>query len=199
MWHPLTLLLCWVGFALWLQSISALILLGPVTLLSLVLAGMFAARRTRTLLWRARWLFLSLAILFLFFTPGEYVPVLPSWLGLTHEGVLRAADQLGRLLALLASLALLHQQVGTQGLLAGLHALLRPFAWRDATVVRLMLVLELVEQQRAVPWREWLTPSTRDQDLPLREFSLSRYRMHGRDYLLIFGMTCMLGAWAFWS
>lgn len=131
-------------------------LLMALALASVLLARRFAHERSRILLWRSRWLLLSLAMLFFFATPGEYLPGVWGGVGLTYEGMQHGSEQLSRLLAMLASLALLHQRVGTHGLLAGFYWLLRPFAWRETTVVRLMLVLEFVEQKRQIGWREWL-------------------------------------------
>ncbi|WP_172600037.1 CbiQ family ECF transporter T component [Sulfuricystis multivorans] len=158
MFHPASLLLAWLAFAFALQWLSV-IWLAAVAAACIALAIVLASDRTRALLRRTRWLLLSLLMLYLFFTPGEYLPGMAGTLGLTHEGLRRGAEQIGRLLTLLASLALLHRQLGTTGLLAGLHWLLTPFAWREKTVVRLMLVLDTVERQRAMPWREWLMPS----------------------------------------
>ncbi len=155
--HPASLLLAWLVFALGLQWLS-LLWLAVVASSCIALAIVLASNRTRALLRRTRWLLLSLLILYLFFTPGEYLPGMAGTLGLTHEGLRQGAEQICRLLALLASLALLHRQLGTTGLLVGLYWLLSPFAWREKTVVRLMLVLDTVERQRARPWREWLMP-----------------------------------------
>jgi hypothetical protein len=197
MWHPLTLLLCWAAFALALQWISSLLVLLVVTAISLLLAGIFAGHRSRSLLARARWLLLSLGVLFVLFTPGEYVTGIPEWLGVTHEGLARASDQLCRLLALLATLALLHERVGTQGLLTGLHALLKPFPFGDVTVVRLMLVLEHVEQKRDIGWRTWLEAGKTGAGT--QRFILEMSRMRGRDFLLLGGWGLVLGAWVTWS
>lgn len=197
MWHPMTLLLSWAGFALSLQFISSLLLLMLAAAISLMLALVFSAGRSRTLLWRARWLFVSLGILFLFFTPGEYVSWTPAWLGLSYEGLARAGEQLARLLALLASLALLHERIGTQGLLTGLHALLKPFSWRDASVVRLMLVLEHVERKQETGWRAWLANESVGE-LSRESFTLEQPVLRGRDYGLMTGLAVVACAWAFW-
>lgn len=197
MWHPLTLLLCWAAFVLALQWISSLLSLAVVAAISLLLAGMCAGRRSRSLLWRTRWLLLSLGALFLLFTPGEYVPGIPEWLGVTHEGLVRAGDQLCRLLALLSTLALLHEQIGTQGLLTGLHVLLKPLPFGDTTVVRLMLVLEHVERKRDIGWRTWL--EAEETGAGAQRLILEMSPLRGRDFLLLGGWGLALGAWVAWS
>jgi len=158
MFHPATLLLIWLGFALllpWLPAGG----LAVVTIICLGAALVAAPRRSLNLLRRSRWLLLSLALLYAFVTPGEYLPGSAGVLGLTYDGLQQGGLQLGRLLALLTSLALLHERLGRDGLLAGFYWLLRPLPWRAATVVRLMLVLDFVEAREAGSWRRWLDPS----------------------------------------
>jgi energy-coupling factor transport system permease protein len=200
MWHPVSLLLAWLTFALLLQWLPIHLLLG-VAAASLVLALTLAFERSRSLLMRSRWLLLSLVVLFLFLTPGEYLPGLGGDLGLTYEGLWHAGTQLGRLLALLASLALLHEKAGTSGLLVGLYCLLGPFAWREATVVRLMLVLEYVEQKQTVGWREWLKGGHMQEiSVSPEVYRLSMPSLHLRDKLLIGGLlTAALGLVMWWS
>lgn len=155
MFHPASLLLSWAGYALALQW-TRWTWLVPLLLITSSLALWLATRRSRQLLWRTRWLFLSLLLLFLFATPGEYLPGLPGQMGITYEGLAQGGEQIARLLILLLSLALLHEHLGNRGLMTGLYWLLQPFAWRDVTVVRLMLVLEYVEQKSSVvAWRQW--------------------------------------------
>lgn len=195
MWHPASLLLSWLAFAVGLAALSLPALL-VVSLSCLVLAVVAAPQRTVSLLRRSRWLLLSLAILFLFFSPGEYLPGLPGRLGLTHEGVRQCAEQLGRLLALLTSLALLHQRLGTDGLLTGFYWLLRPIPWRDATVVRLMLVMEFVERKERIGWRDWLAPEHETGPDCLR---LPMPPPRGRDRLLIGLLLAGFLGWAIWA
>jgi len=163
MFHPASLLLTWAGFAIGLQWCYWMWLL-PLLLIISSLAFCLAARRSWQLLWRTRWLLLSLLLLFLFATPGEYLPGMAGQLGVTLEGLVQGGEQIGRLLILLLSLALLHEHLGNQGLMTGLYWLLQPFAWRDVTVVRLMLVLEYVEEKSSVAtWRQWFAD---EADLP---------------------------------
>ena len=197
MWHPLTLLLAWLAFALLLQWLPIHLLIG-VAAASLVLAFSLAYERSRNLLKRSRWLLLSLVMVFLFLTPGEYLPGIGGDLGVTYDGLRHAGEHLGRLLALLTSLALLHEKVGTPGLLTGLYCLLWPFAWREATVVRLMLVLEFVEQKQQVGWREWLIGEASPAAAP-ENFRLPMPPLHLRDKLLIGGLLTATLSLVMWS
>lgn len=193
MWHPASLLLAWLGFALALQSLPLIWLL-LLTSVAIMLAGLLARRRSLALLRRSRWLLLSLCTLFLFVTPGEYLPGFWGSLGLTREGLHQGLEQVGRLLAMLASLAVLHEFLGTRGLLTAFHWWLKPFAWRRATVVRLMLVLEFVERQRQIGWREWLAPASADDQAAGSRFFLEMpvLRLHDRALMIA---LCCAGAW----
>jgi energy-coupling factor transporter transmembrane protein EcfT len=120
-----------------------------------------APKRLGLLLKRTRWLMVSLVLLFALATPGVYLlPTLGS-LGPTQEGVRLGLEHLMRLLFMLATLAVLLHMTGVEGLVAGLHGLLRPFSWlgldRGRVAMRLMLVMHYVEQSPpGRHWREWL-------------------------------------------
>jgi hypothetical protein len=158
--HPATLLLCWGGLVVFLQTLS-LVELGWASLLLIPASLLLARRRTRLLIRRARWLLLSIAVLFTLSSPGERLPGLVGDVGITYDGLRMAAEHVLRLVLLLASLAVLHERLGNEGLIAGLHWLLRPFAgWRGAReriIVRLMLVLDYVESEPRGGWRHWLS------------------------------------------
>lgn len=157
--HPAVLLLLWVASVIVVQPLQMPALLWLALGVLPVCAGR-AGRRTWLLVRRARWLLVSIAVLFALSTPGERIPGLAGDLGLTVDGMKLAGEHVLRLLLLLASLALLHQHLGTGGLMTGLHWLLAPLAigrnLRERIVVRLMLVLNYVEGAPASGWREWL-------------------------------------------
>lgn len=159
MFHPATLLLAWAGLACVLPYLS-LARLPLLVAVALGTALMLAKRRTVVLLRRARWLLLSLALLFAFATPGLAAPGVWGRIGLTVDGLALAAEHVLRLLLLLVTLALVHERLGTAGLVTGLHWLLGPARrWRglrERIVVRLMLVVDFVEEGNTGGWRDWL-------------------------------------------
>ncbi|WIM06595.1 MAG: hypothetical protein OHM77_04840 [Candidatus Nitricoxidivorans perseverans] len=159
--HPAILLIAWVGLAFALQALS-LAGLAVASVFLLPLAAWRARRRTFRLLARARWLFISLALLFAFgTTSGQPFEVIP---GATVEGLRMAGEHCLRLLLLLASLASMHEILGTSGLMKGFYALLWPILGqklRDRTVVRLMLVLDYAETPK--DWRAWLSEGEADK------------------------------------
>jgi hypothetical protein len=161
--HPATWLLTWGGLVVLTQSVSLAALAG--TALVVIPASLiWSGARVRRLLLRTRWLFLSIAVLFLFAVPGERLPGPAGDLGMSLDGIALAAEHLLRLLLLLASLALLHERLGTGGMMTGIHWLLTPLArWRalrERIVVRLMLVLDYVETTPGRGWRAWLAPES---------------------------------------
>lgn len=162
MLHPAAVLVLWGSFAFALQWASSVVAMAAATF-SLLASLRFAPRRTHNLLCRSRWLLLSLAVLLLFFTPGEYLPGIAGSAGVTREGLNSAGAHLGRLVALLTSLALVHERIGTQGLLAGLYVLLGRLGIREKTIVRLMLVLEQVERKEKIDWRSWLSMTVAEE------------------------------------
>ncbi len=151
----------------------------------LPLAFLFARRRTLLLLRRARWLLLSIAVLFALATPGQRLPGMAGDLGLTQDGLLLAAEHVLRLILLLASLAVLHERLGTAGMMAGLYWLLAPLSlWRtmrERIVVRLMLVLDHVENAPGGNWRDWLRADVSGPD----SLSLSVASMRLADWLVL--------------
>lgn len=161
--HPATLLLAWGGLVVLLQTFPAP-QLAWVALVVLPLSMLLARHRTLALVRRARWLLLSIAVLFALATPGEHLTGVIGELGVTRDGLLLAVEHVLRLTLLLASLAILHEWLGNDGLIGGLHWLLGPLAgWRalrERIVVRLMLVLDYVETEPSGGWRGWLKGNT---------------------------------------
>jgi hypothetical protein len=165
--HPATLLFGWGVFVALVQPLSGAVLVWIAGVI-LPLAILVASRRVRLLLRRSRWLLLSIALLFVFATPGQRMPGVWGELGITLDGLLLALEHVLRLMLLLASLAVVHERLGTAGMMAGLYWLMWPLAhWRtlrEKVVVRLMLVLDHVENSPAIGWREWLDQDFRGPD-----------------------------------
>jgi hypothetical protein len=175
------LLVVWGAFVLFVQPLSPP-LLAFLALILVPWAFFRARRRALLLLRRTRWLLLSITLLFVFATPGQHLPGAIGDLGVTQDGISMAAEHVLRLVLLLLSLALLHERLGTAGMMAGLHWLLAPLGhWREMReriVVRLMLVLEHVESTQARSWRAWL-----NEDVPGPEnMTLNVDSMHMTDW-----------------
>lgn len=160
--HPATRLVVWLVLVVGVQSLSGVVL-ALVCLITPVL-GVRVMRRGGRLIWRARWLLLSLLAVFAWGTAGE--ALWSSAWAPTHEGLLEASKHLGRMLLVLVLVAAFLEFMPLADLLSATHTLLLPFrrCGMDATrgVVRLMLVLRYVETlPRPRDWKTLLeTPES---------------------------------------
>lgn len=75
-------------------------------------------------LWRARWLLLTIFILYAGFTSGE--PVIPQLPGISREGLWEAARRCAVLVVLIQAVALLMRTTPLPQLTQGLSVLLKP-------------------------------------------------------------------------
>ncbi len=153
--NPATRLIVRIVLLLAVQGLSGMIL--ALVVASVPLLGVKVLRLGWRLIWRTRWLLLSLLVIFSWGVPGEalwnsrYAP--------THEGLLEGVTHLGRLLLVLFGLAAIQQSMSFNDLLAATHTLLQPLRAvgidPDRGVVRLMLVIRYVD---ALPRpRDWRT------------------------------------------
>ena len=159
--HPAVRLLLWVGLVVFGQGLESWRLAGS-SLVVLLIAAALAGTHLRRLMRRARFLLLTIALLFACGTPGEALLPLLGAASPTPEGLQMAAQQCARLALVLGMLALLFQYTSSSQLVAGVFGLLRPFSAlpRERVALRLLLVLQYAEEQkgegRLRSWREWL-------------------------------------------
>ncbi|MBK7356730.1 CbiQ family ECF transporter T component [Propionivibrio sp.] len=155
--HPTTCLLVWLLLLLVVQLLSGTTLAAALLLLPAL--GTAVLQRGSGLVRRARWLLLSLLVVFSWGIPGD-----PLWNGAlspTYEGLFEGLTHLGRLVLVLMAVAAFLEAMSLQDLLAATHALLGPLRRLgfdpDRSVVRLMLVLRYVETlPRPRDWRALL-------------------------------------------
>lgn len=150
--HPVTrlgLLAVWVG-AVELASAVALGGLGAGALVLLVHPQV--RHRFAGLMRRTRWLLIALMAAYALATPGT--PMLPesAWLTPTEEGVYAGLERAGRMLLLLAGVALLFATTAPARIVYALFWLAAPLARlgfdRRAFAVRLGLVLQGLDAGR---------------------------------------------------
>lgn len=162
--HPAARLSLWLLVLLLVQRLSGGLLVGAVPLVLLALffaSGRRALQRGRRLVWRARWLLLTLVLIFAWGVPGESV-----WDGggaifsPTHEGVREGIEHLARLLLTLLLVAGLLESMPSEQLLAAIHLFLGPLRCArvdtERGLVRLMLVLRQLEAPPVADWRSLL-------------------------------------------
>ena len=155
--HPATRLVLWVAILLSVQFVGDLLL--SVALGFLLLLPLPVLRRGLHLVWRTRWLLLSLFAVFSWGVAGQ-----PLWSGVTaptREGIRVAAPHLLRLILVLMLVAAFLEKMKIADLLSATHFLFKPLRRVgfdvDRGVIRLMLVLRYAENlPRARDWRSLL-------------------------------------------
>ena len=146
--HPASLILLGLAALFAASSRNGMALfLGTLGLA--LMALITATSHIRLLLRRSRWLLLTMLVMFGWFTPGTTLPYIP---GASTEGLLLAADNLGRMLIALSIVALILKALSAPELVAGMRSLLAPLVLfrisRDRIAVRLALTLNEVEASR---------------------------------------------------
>lgn len=158
--HPAHRLCCWLLAVIAIQCLTGMPLL-LVLGASLLLGRAILARWLR-LLRRARWLLLTLLLVVAWGVAGEPLWELGALPAPTYEGLSDAANQLGRLLLVLAAVAALLETTPINRLMSGAHVLLRPLRCFglevDRAVVRLSLALHYAEEMPVADWRRLLVP-----------------------------------------
>ena len=188
--HPTTRFGLWLSLMLLVQLLSGRLLLLAFVLMPFL--GVQVLRRGSRLIWRARWLLLSLFLILAWGTAGD-----PVWNGAaspTLDGLAAAWTQLGRLLLVLVAVAAFLEFMPLADLLTATHFMLRPlrrFGFDpDRGVVRLMLVLRYVETlPRPRDWRSLLNVPTSNAC----ELVEVRHRpLQAQDYALAFACVAAL-------
>jgi energy-coupling factor transporter transmembrane protein EcfT len=192
--HPTTRLCFWLALLLIVQILSGkqLVLVLPLVFVMLTVMGRSILKRGIRLIWRARWLLLSLFVILAWGIAGD--PVWDGAMAPTHEGLIEALTHLGRLVLVLTVVAALLETLPLADLLAATHSLLSPLRHfgldADRGVVRLMLVLRYVETlPRPRDWSSLL-------DVPVASAServeVNDHALRGLDYALAVVIIAML-------
>ncbi len=147
MTHPVLRLVLFIGLCLTAARLSWFAL--AAMWLGLIGCGLGLGSglgRLGILLRRSRWLFVSILVFYLGFTPGE--PILPavSFWSPSVVGVEQGTRRVLVLLVIITAVSLLLRYTPRPALLAGLYGLATPLRWvgvaRDRLAVRLLLTLE---------------------------------------------------------
>lgn len=193
--HPATQILIWCVLVTAIQFLSPvrLFLSGGLVLLT---AFVLSRHKLIQLVRRTRWILISLWLIYAYTTPGQ--TLFDSLLSPTHEGLLDGAQQLMRLLASLAGLAILLDRLHRQQLIAGLYSLFAPLQWlgvsRERLAVRLALTLHYAEvaMLRSLTWREHLQGLFEPHGEAGRALELPVSRIGVPDVLLLIGAVLVL-------
>jgi len=200
--HPAVQILVWIMLALLVQRLqgSALVV---ACLLLMTVALKLCAKQMSSLIKRTRWIMLTLLIIYAYTTAGGAVlPQFGIW-SPTWEGMADGATQLGRLLSVLAGLAILLAKLSQTGLISGLYSLMYPLRWfgvsRERFAVRLALTLGKAEntmRDTASDWRRTIVDAIRPDRLNTTTIELQVYAFSFGDMAVLLACAVfMLGVW----
>lgn len=196
--HPASLILIWLAFAFCIPWLQPAELSAIVFLFSLPLLLRHSAQYLK-LLRRSRWLMISLILVYAFVTPGVAAVAVLGAYSPSREGLLSGGLQALRLLALLATLALLLATTSRDRILAGLYFLLRPFALIgvdiDRVAARIWLTLHYAEQAgpRRGEWRERLQAALHGSGHEMTSIELKIGRLSRSDYAALLCSAIVFG------
>ena len=187
--HPAACILLWCGWAVAVEraALSPLIVLAVAT----ATAFLFAPVRIELLrlLRRTRWLLAVLLLTYAYVLPGTALWPALDWASPSVEGLQQGALRTGRLVLMLAGLALLLVTTSRTRLIYGLYVLAKPLTWlgfdRRAFAVRLGLTLDYVERApKPANWLEALRAPMPDDATP-DAYALEVERWQSRDSIVI--------------
>jgi energy-coupling factor transporter transmembrane protein EcfT len=201
--HPTLQIITWCLFIALMQRLDFFLLCLIVGLL-LTLSAYLAPRKLVQLLRRTRWILVSLLLIYAYARPGQaLLPMLGNW-SPVREGLQDGAAQLLKLLAALASLAMLLEKLPRLQLMAGLYSLFAPLKFfgisRERCAIRLALTLhyaELAMLRKNVRWQDTLQDLFTPHESVLEPIILPVQRMTRLDYavallLFLFALGLML-------
>jgi hypothetical protein len=163
----------------------------PILAVASATAFLFAPSRIELLklLRRTRWLMAVLLLTYAYALPGALLWPTLEWASPSAEGLWQGTLRVGRLVLMLAGLAVLLAYTSRPRLIYGLFVLAKPLTWigfdRRAFAVRLGLTLEYVEQApKPVRWLEALHAQLPDDAGPA-SYTLPAERWQIRDSVVI--------------
>lgn len=151
-------LIAFVVGVITVQRLSGAALLATV-FVAICVAAWLSGKRLWSLMRRSRFLFLALAALYSFFTPGDRLWVVALVPAPTYEGALLALEHSTRLAGVLAFVCMLVTSYQRDVLVGGMLACLAPLRRLrfpvDRAALRMSIVLEMVSAPEGLPnWRE---------------------------------------------
>jgi len=187
--HPAARILLWCGWAVAVEraALPGLSFLAVAT----ATAFLFAPIRLQLLqlLRRTRWLLAVLLLTYAYTLPGAALWPTLAWASPSIDGVQQGTLRAGRLVLMLAGLAMLLAYTTRPRLIYGLYVLAWPLTWlgfdRRAFAVRLGLTLDYVEHApRATRWLDALRTPLPDEATPTL-YALNVERWQSSDVAVI--------------
>ena len=158
--HPVVRLYAWLIGVLVVQRLDIVGLLAVSLVLPFL--GLGVLKRGGRLVFRTRWLLVSLFGVYGLSVAGE--PLWPGWFSPSYEGLIEATRQAGKLILMMMGVALVLETMSLSDWMLAARRIFEPLRRLgmsgDRFVVRLMLVLRSIETLPAPQrWRELLAES----------------------------------------
>ena len=194
--HPAARILLWCGWAVAVERAA----LSPLSILAVATATAFLFAPVRHEGWhlfrRTRWLIVVLLLTYGYTMPGTTLWPSLGWASPGVEGLQHGALRVGRLVLMLAGLAVLLAFTSRPRLIYGLYVLARPLSWlgfdRRAFAVRLGLTLDYVEHApKPANWLDALRVPLPDDAGPAT-YTLHTERWQGCDSAVILAGLILL-------
>jgi len=200
--HPAVQILVWIMLALLVQRLQGFALLVTCVVL-ILLALKLCSEQMLSLIKRTRWILVVLLFIYAYTTPGGAVFSQFGIWSPTWEGLSDGATQLGRLLSVLAGLAILLTLLSQAGLISGLYSLMYPLVWfglsRERFAVRLALTLENAEsamRDTASDWRRTIGDALQPNASATSHIELNVHAFRLIDvFVLLACVVLMIGVW----
>jgi energy-coupling factor transporter transmembrane protein EcfT len=200
--HPSLRILALILLAVSVQFLHAVALLA-IGIILFIIALMLHATLLRRMLFRSRWLLLTLLLIFAFTTPGEYLEWWHFDIAPTHEGISLGMLQAGRLIVMLTGLSILLGTTQRDVLMAGIYPLLSPLRSiglsPERFTARLWLTIHYVEQTPSVTKGTALSGL---EQFELTDLSAGAEHIHfslpafsRMDWAIVLTMSLLSGAW----
>jgi energy-coupling factor transport system permease protein len=146
--HPLVKIISLIALLI-ITNLMSHYWVGVICTTMVIMAMVYGNGKLLALVFRMRWLWISMMSIYALTTPGEYIAILPSQIKVTYEGVFSGLLQMLRLLTAIASINYFFSNSHKMDLLIGLDALLSPLKWLGLNVerfsARLFLTLDYVD------------------------------------------------------
>ncbi len=200
--HPALQICIWVLLALLVQRLQEVTLFLLCLVLS-VLALFLCTEQFKSLLKRTRWIMFSLLLIYAYTTPGAAIWPHFGLLSPSREGLLDGAMQLGRLLSVLAGLAVLLALLPLPQLIGGIFSLMYPLRWlgvsRERFAVRLALTLDNAEsamRDTAGDWKSTIGDALNPPPYATSHIQLRKQRFGALDrVIVVIGCIVLIGMW----
>jgi energy-coupling factor transporter transmembrane protein EcfT len=200
--HPSLRILALILLAVSVQSLHALALL-VIGIILFIIALWLHASLLRRMLYRSRWLLLTLLLIFAFTTPGEYLEWWYFNIAPTYEGISLGMLQAGRLVIMLTGLSILLGTTQPDALMAGIFPLLSPLRSiglsPERFTARLWLTIHYVEQAPSVTNGAALSGLEKFEAIDLavgvEHIHFSLLVLSRMDWAIVLATCLLSGAW----